>query len=59
MKLEAEKAALEGVQTGNRIELEKYKTDMKAQGDAFKVKGDIIKTRMAQNDKRSNPPSNN
>lgn len=59
LKLEAEKAALEGVQTGNRIELEKYKTDMKAQGDAFKVKGDIIKTRMAQNDKRSNPPSNN
>jgi hypothetical protein len=62
LKLEAEKAALAGVQDGNRLELSKYQTDMKAQGDAFKVKSDIIKETIkakASNDKRSNTSSGN
>jgi hypothetical protein len=54
LKLEAEKAALAGVTDGNRLELSKYQTDVKARGDAFKVKGDIIKTRMASEAKNDN-----
>jgi hypothetical protein len=54
LKLEAEKAALAGVTDGNRISMDRYKTDLKAQGDAFKVKGDIIKTKIQSEAKRDN-----
>jgi hypothetical protein len=62
LKLEAEKAALAGVTDGNRLELTKYQTDVKARGDAFKLKGDIIKETIkakASNDKRPDSPSRN
>jgi hypothetical protein len=56
LKLEAEKAALAGLNAGNKLELDKYKVDVKARGDAFKVKSDIIKEGLkvrAKNDNRS------
>ena len=62
LQLEAEKAALAGITDSNRLELSKYQTDMKYKGDAFKLKGDIIKETIktkASNDKRSNSPTRN
>ena len=62
LQLEAEKAALGGLNDGNRLELSKYQTDVKAKGDAFKVKSDIIKETIkakVANDKRSDDASRN
>ena len=52
--------ALGGLNDGNRLELSKYQTDVKAKGNAFKVKSDIIKETIkakAANDKRSDDAS--